>query len=490
MLLLYKGLLYDDKDMVRFIYYLILFLLGIESVELTDLKFWAIISEVIQLVGFKPTFVAISKKCRSTAVGDFEIPFFNSQFTEKFGHNYRLKQLDICHVNFDQIKIADTVIDLLVMENNAAANRSLKVVEVKKAVMDVKSLIIVESNGVCDLMTRYFLNFISEHFERIRFYSLQDCERYGIRFHNWLCHGSIRSMTMNDILTVPRIQMVGIFPYQFNQNSKHLTKRLKDVDRKGIEADIINQSKSYPYLNRIIEYWVQCLFKNKKCTLGGAPNMEYIMKNFFEYKDKYGAALNVEPRCGEEFYRQNEIIAFYEAKQYEISLDEITYCRYSIPNAIIDKCKLLLNEKFTECNMHSMNFLVPMSHIKYILLRDDYQIIQTPCLTYMFLHYLYENQLVKLYFASQMKLESRKYVVDLLKIRYGESTIEFIDYNRNPNDIIYSGIWSMYNAIDILSEGKSCSRKIDIGGSTTSDNLLKWFFNLIENQTINTSINI
>lgn len=115
-----------------------------------------------------------------------------------------------------------------------------------------------------------------------------------------------------------------------------------------------------------------CIFRGRISSLEGAMNMKQIVDSILDCG--YNEEMLLEPKDGLKYYEYKEKILFDECSLCELTKEDLSSLRIDIPNPIIDKCCLILNEK---CNkkMHCMYLNISLNEYKFIEMSDDIQII-------------------------------------------------------------------------------------------------------------------
>lgn len=226
---LYEAMIFDIVLICRYIYYLLKIIFG-DDIDFDNKLFLKYIAEIFKVIELEPESSVFLKKCRSSAVGDFQINMANGN-THTFGNVYSFNILHCFNPKVDSIQLGPNIQFLLSVESDAGGKPFLNDARIKCAVMVDKILIVVETSGIPDIFTRFFLSYISKQYTKLIVLSLNDPDEMGFKFHKWLQNGSNNAALMNSRLTIPRLRLFGVFPFQFTSTSGHLLNDLNPKKR-------------------------------------------------------------------------------------------------------------------------------------------------------------------------------------------------------------------------------------------------------------------
>lgn len=139
---------------------------------------------------------------------------------------------------------------------------------------------------------------------------------------------------------------------------------------------------------------------------------------------------------------------------------------------------MVLNRNFAN-EIHSIGFNVPTNPHVFSQKLNDYQIVQDDNLLYVTLFFNFFEKILTVYHISDEI--SKQYINTFIELRYSNNTVKYEQCNKfhilsGPK---YSGIWSISFILNLL--------KNTIPQENTEIehcNLIEWFFNLCQNQSI------
>lgn len=345
LLLFYDACVFDADIILRYILYLLQALTRFDS-ELKDKQFYSIFSDVNDLLESSDAslFKLVVKKGRCTAIGALKIQQENGLFID-YNSQYAFQQL-IFASEFDNIIIEPSVNCVHCIESNAAASKYLLAPLMEESLIVTKTVILIVCAGIPEIVLRNFLFIISEKYPRLTFTSDMDCDANGIRMHRILQMGSFQSAYNNIDRTVPRLRVLGLLPHQITKSSGLVGSPLTTPKIKNVLGRITSLLRFHPYTQHFINYLVAIIFNNTLSSLGGSANPQQNLDNFMNYLESHSESQRIlEPRDGLPFFQHMEIIDFQQAKEFEVTFDNIAALRIDLPNYVINKCVDILNEK-------------------------------------------------------------------------------------------------------------------------------------------------
>lgn len=484
----YECMIFDILLVWRFILYLLKY--HMKGEHMFDHSFFYQTSKKLILslkINPNATKINIVKKSRASAAGAFIIEHENGTVS-RFDERSDLKTLDAFNQHTHKVIVSANVKAVIICESEAFLVRFMSEARIKRELFHSKSLIVIQTSGQSDLNVLSFISYLSKLHPSLIFFSLNDCDWYGLGMKYIFKHGSQNNISINCSLTVPHIVALGLFSYQYENNSNFFWSQPADSEKMLANSRLRHLQPYYDYQCDAINDAVLFLFKNKSASLGGSSDISAFAKTVFNILEKFTTEeLCSEAKNGASYYQFNEKFAFEMCDSYIISSDEIQSLRCHIPNNILDKFAKKFNKlKLDEViGMHSINYLVKSNESFEIIEKNQMQIYQLHDLAYALVVYFPKEKTVNVYCLYQVSTSKTiEETIDIVAHRYnvGRGDINVIAnemHNSDCANIFFSGMWAVVWAIDYIVYGKPKPREQTI----KRNDLANWFLKVFEENT-------